>query len=400
MNLISEFEASARFAAEWPQEFIGDLHFLFLMNSIQIAALFTDGDDFRILGHLNEVYRRALDEDVDEAISIVSSLTDYYLDEGCRGRLTLEEAHAGLGFRSDSRLWERFLEKGCDGDFVRTRIQDATEADAEVANFNRLKAGLDRRAGRLDDAERALQALHEVLARDPSGKGKLAFVEYELGYVNFLQADVDLAVSYFHDSYVNALAGNDPVGAWIGKCLEYRTRWLFGRSSCDATLAVFRAARERFSAYSIASTKKLAAKRWMMNAVLHQIEVSFVTGDAASARSLLEECKVPPVSEGVPPLEGILDHYEGLVALMENSQASVRWLEAVVDRKARSTALAEWYNLEAGAMDFYYLGIAYKRFGEIPKAKDAWTKGKAFPASMGNQIWRARCESELEVLSL
>jgi len=55
-------------------------------------------DDFRILGHLNHVYRRSLDENVSEAASIVSALADYYLDEGRRGRLTLEEAHAGLVF--------------------------------------------------------------------------------------------------------------------------------------------------------------------------------------------------------------------------------------------------------------------------------------------------------------
>jgi len=72
----------------------------------------------------------------------------------------------------------------------------------------------------LDDAEKALQSLHEVLAKDDTGKDKLAFVEYELGYVNFLQADVDLAISYFRNSYSNALAGGDPVGAWIGKCLN------------------------------------------------------------------------------------------------------------------------------------------------------------------------------------
>ena len=238
-SLIPRFESSARLAIDYPRDNLIDFLSLFLMNSTQIAALFTDGDDYRILGYLDEVYRRSLYENLSEASSIVSALTDYYLDEGRWGRLTLEEAHAGLGFRADPRLWERFLENGCDRDVIRARIHEETEVDAEVANFNRLKAGLDRRAGRLDDAEKALQSLREVLARDESGKAKLSFVEYELGYVNFLQADVDLAIGYFRDSYKNALAGNDPVGAWIGKCLEYRTRWLFGRSSSDATLAVF-----------------------------------------------------------------------------------------------------------------------------------------------------------------
>lgn len=370
------------------------------MNSQQISLLFTDADDYAILGHLNDVYRTALDTDAAEAETIARALLEYYLQEGRFRRLILEEANAGLAFRPDTRLWERFVALGVESTAILTGIRDAGAATTEIANFNRLKAVLDRRAGRLQDAETALLSLHGVLRQEEASDHKVAFVEYELGYVNFLQADADMAIEWFSKSYAHALAGGDEVGAWIGKCLEYRVRWLFGRAAPAAALSVFGAAKGQFVRLSVNSPKRLVARRWVVNALLHQIEVCFTLSDAVTARSIIEGCKVPPIVEYRSGDEWHLEFYEGLVALLEGAPDSVAWFEQVVARKVKLSDVLGTHKREAEAMDYFFLGLAYKSAGDVAQARVKWLAGSAMPNSMGNQIWRARCDSELFLLSM
>jgi tetratricopeptide (TPR) repeat protein len=405
MRSVGMFRDAAKIVVDphTPNIFTSRFITYFLMNPEQIEALFTEGDDYEILGYLNDVYWRSLEVNVAEAESIVTALITYYLDKGRFGTLTLEEAHAGLGYRPAPRLWERFVTMGSEGRFVRSLIA-AAEAEPEIANFNRLKAGIDRRAGRLDEAETALQTQHAILLAANAGKDKLGFVEYEMGYVAFLKADAAAAIELFRDSQAHSAEGGDPTGAWIARCVEYRVRWLFGRSSAPATRAMFHAAKEQFTTLTGHSPRKLVARRWIANALCLQIEVCFSIGDADAARALLEECKVSTAKvstakESVPPAgEGYLDAHEGIVALLEGNPSAVRLWEGVVSRKAGALSLTDWHRTEAAAMDFYYLGLAYKQAREDDRAAEAWRQGLAFPLSMGNQIWHARCEAELETL--
>ena len=93
----------------------------------------------------------------------------------------MEEAQGGLAYREDNRLWAEFIRLGLEDSFVRTFIGDVEEADREVANFRRVKAGQDRRVGRLEEAGQTLLTQRAALEADPAARAKLAIVDYELG---------------------------------------------------------------------------------------------------------------------------------------------------------------------------------------------------------------------------
>ena len=308
-----------------------------------------------------------------------------------------------MAYRTDDRLWAAFVAVGLEGSLVSALISDPDEAEKEVANFKRIKAGLDRRASNLDGAEESLKEQRARLITDPAARTKLAFVEYELGYVFFLKTQISDAIQCFRDSHDHAFEGNDPVGAWIGRCVEYTVRAEQGYTTVPAALAVFRAAKAGFLEFVDSPTRGKAARRWLMNTILQELELQFRNSDFEAAAQLLAEVKRSPAKEGIPDVEGYLDLHEAMVAMLDttaSTSSAVGLLQGVIARKKAGGNIAQWYHSEAGAKDLYFLGDAYNRTGDFARAKEAWRDGTNFENSMGNQLWRARCQAELDSVNV
>ena len=196
--------------------------------------------------------------------------------------------------------------------------------------------------------------------------------------------------------------GGDEVGVWIGRCVEYAARWEHGYASAPAARAVLRAAKSTFLRFLDSPSRGKAARRWLMSCILHELTVEFGVGDSAAVDRLLAECKSSPAKEAIPEVPGYLDLYEAMSAMLKAQEprpSAVELLDGIVAQKRSGTAVALWYSLEAGARDLYLLGIAHQKRGDLANARTAWAGGANFEDQMGNQIWRARCQAELDAIA-
>jgi hypothetical protein len=98
-RLLRYFLSLSEHSLRFPETHYVSLVEMYFMNQLSMRKLFSAGDDFHVLGVLNDLYGRAVDAGGEDAAVLVQSLHDYYFQTGRHSSLPLEEAQSGLQFR-------------------------------------------------------------------------------------------------------------------------------------------------------------------------------------------------------------------------------------------------------------------------------------------------------------
>lgn len=228
----------------------------------------------------------------------------------------------------------------------------------------------------------------------PDELKKLARVEYDVGYVNYLQGNFQEAVENFDKSALHASEANDTVGKFISTIVGYRVRYYGKIGSLSEFKEVLMNAHSYFREYSTGPKKNQHAIRWITNVNAHLFEVAFEENNKYIAREQLEKLEDDPwVKAYASPF--FLKPYYARLALMEGKYTKAindfnLFLQSL-EIKDISEAM-----MESLSRDYLDLGKALAYSGDIEKAIEIWQDGLKTPDNNANIVWKERITKLLE----
>jgi len=228
----------------------------------------------------------------------------------------------------------------------------------------------------------------------PDDLKKLARVEYDVGYVNYLQGNFQEAVENFDKSALHASEANDTVGKFISTIVGYRVRYYGKLGRLSEFKEVLMNAFSYFREYSTGLKKNQHAIRWIMNVNAHLFEVAFEENNKYTAREQLEKLEDDPwVKAYASPF--FLKPYYARLALMEGMYTEAindfnKFLQSL-EIKDISEAMRE-----SLSRDYLDLGKALAYSGDIEKAIEIWQDGLKTPDNNANLVWKERITKLLE----
>jgi hypothetical protein len=305
-------------------------------------------------------------------------------------QLTPEVLHALLVYRPTTELFSAMLVHLTDADF----LADAGVDDPELhrwllASYRYCLGSVHRKRGGPHDlaiAQRLLTEasgpLEEAAATgDPAATRVLAKASYERGYVDFLRGDVVAALPAIDASARLSEQGDDATGVAISRVVADRLRYLHGRLPGHRWADTMATALTRFVEDAPTSPR---ADRWVMQVYVHQIELAFLEGDAATAQSVLELLEDHPWIDQFARRRS-LTLARGRVAATggRHEEACRRYVEALGPSLDADPGTQ---HTEALARDLVDLALSLRACGREREAHDVLRHALALPPDAGNRL--------------
>ncbi|GAM12039.1 hypothetical protein [Mesobacillus selenatarsenatis] len=231
------------------------------------------------LDDLYEAYQQLTKDDID-FLPVLTAFLGLMLKElkNQKTDLTVENIHASFVYRPDLSFYDEFL---C---FALAELETRKTVDFErlYPSIALRLANLRRRQGKLQESLGHLQTCISIFSKDNNDK-ELQRVEYDFGYINYLQGNADEAYSHFEKSKQHAKAVNDEVGFWMSYCVQMHTAQ-FGSTtkvSTEEFINVLHQALPIFERHGRKGHEN--AKRWVKNVYAHLIKAAFDIKDRALA---------------------------------------------------------------------------------------------------------------------
>lgn len=309
-------------------------------------------------------------------------------------RIDLEDVHAALGFYRDAQCYAELLHAGI-------RLCSQVRPGAAGTALTNLLLGMQarqaniwRRNGQLGRAKRRLlDILPQV--QQFSSPSELARVEYDLGYISYLQGNFRSSIPLIERSARSSRSDGNLVGESISNCVAEHQRWLLEVASGNGKRASQRFARSLTMALKVFERNKHSnstSSRWVMNVHAHRFSLAYRAGHIGEARSVASELRQDPWLATYAD-DATFQRLDARIALLEGdcehaSNLFGRYIEMRQQQSPREESLAE---------DFLDLGFAYLWQGRNDKALSVWREGTKLPADAGNRYWQAiiRQHSEL-----
>ena len=314
----------------------------------------------------------------------------------------LETAHAVLNYRVDKRLYRALLSLA-DDSALSPRFQTPGQQWLQALMRAR-HANLLRKAGELDSALALLSHTREAflaLPPTPSREQELARLEYDAGYIVYLQGRFDDADDHLADSiHYSALAG-DPVGEWISRCVRARFAAL---ARMDGSADEFIRAMDRFGQVlqhahgyfdrEWQQSGNQHALRWLKNVQAHRFEVAFAKNDLPAAREAMAAFRDTLWVRRLAPA-GALDRFEARLHLLggDYTQAVAIFERFMVVDHSSDVSCLYW---EEVASQYYQYGRALLLSGQPERAREAWQMGLRAPNHLGNSHWQNLLEAAIK----
>lgn len=299
--------------------------------------------------------------------------------------LDIEDLHAFLAFRKDTQLYRDLLEAG-------TSLLKTNRQRTRTNSLQRLYLGMRarqgnllRRDGDLEAAEKLLAELQiELVAFGPSAE--LSRVEYDLGYIAYLEGDLERGATLIEKSAKTALQGDNEFGHWISACVAAHQRWLLAlenSNGIDATYKMHEVLDQALEVFERRKFDDTTSERWVMNVHAHRFNLAYRAKDGDKAKSILE------FLENDPWLKGFGDditvaRYRARLAILEG-----RYIEGANGLKALSMMRLKRSDKEESlAEDFMDAGFGYRLGGDEKLARQMWNITMKLPRSYGNSYWQ------------
>lgn len=300
-------------------------------------------------------------------------------------KIDIEDLHAFLAFRKDTQLYKDLLKSG-------TQLLKANRHRTSTNALQRLYLGMRarqgnllRRAGQLKVASRLLLTIEQELSKFGQS-AELSRVEYDLGYIDYLDGNLDEAAHRVMKSAQTARRSGNEVGYCISACVAANIDWLIGMRQGDGAAATRRMHKVLNASIKVFESRKFedtTSERWVMNVYAHRFNLAYRAGDLAQA------CKLASLLETDPWLKGFGDDVS-----VERCSARLNLLEGqYLEGAKRLEALAlkrlkKSNAEEALAEDFMDAGFGYRLAGNEPMAQKMWDMAKQLPKSYGNHYWQ------------
>jgi hypothetical protein len=246
--------------------------------------------------------------------------------------------------------------------------------------------------GRFDEA----RALLEVVNEERSGltKEDLGVAWYEIGYLSYVRDEYDKAARAMRKSVQLAEEGEDPVGAAISRTIELWALY-FDQPSQSKLEEMIEEGRKNLALFTARQQTDPRAFRWIMNALAHLVNASYLMGDAPRLVEHLRELRANPwIREFESP--SWLLRYEARYAMTQGDywKAVSEWEKFFQEKRIERTT-------EGGAWPVLDFGISLARAGRQLRAAAVFRRGlKLEREGVNNAHWQGRIREELKRLPL
>ncbi len=253
-------------------------------------------------------------------------------------------------------------------------------------------AALMRRQGNLSRAEALFGDLVNsfMQAQQLADAGRQ---EYEVAYLHFLRGDLGKAAEWFDRSYEHALEGRDRVGAWIGRCLGARVRFLAGELNPPKFREVLEQARDVFEKAAVGPNPDPRALRWKTSNIAgHIFEVAYQEQNGQLALRCFEELQQDEWASNYGRDTRLLPYRARLSMLNGDWNTAVEHFKNFLPHEHQTSMQGG----EARACAYLDYGLALARAGAKEQATEVWQLGLECPDELGNTIWKEKIRQAME----
>jgi tetratricopeptide (TPR) repeat protein len=276
--------------------------------------------------------------------------------------------------------------------------------------WRRVRGGLARRAGRLDEACEVFAGLHAEWADSSfeaaEDASEMSSLLYEEAFANHLAGKSELAAILFDQSGDYAAKAGEPVSATIGHFRAALTRYL-NRSlppaeACGQFIQCF----EQFQTQAVDNPM---AADWCINVALHLVDVCVDLKDVDLARQWYERFSAQRrvEEESQQPLYRF--HHANCQArllMLENNRERdaaalfATFLDAPLEKFGEpEDELVEFVKtMHETARAYRDAGICLQRLGEAELARTVWSRGLTLKPQLGNQHYQHEITEWMEDL--
>jgi tetratricopeptide (TPR) repeat protein len=352
-------------------------------------------------GEIYRVYSRCLEEKGKMLASkfvpnLVGLITEQLMasDEV----LTPEIIHAMLVYRQHTSLYEDILENISHDSYWDKMDISAENHERLVITFQTRLSNLHRRNGDMPKAERLIK---NCLNRLKSKKSytveqltELSRLEYELGYIHFLQGDAPLAIKFFDESAKYASDGTNKTSEWISRHVQMRCGFIYGTFSPQEFKATIEQA---LAVYKSRADQDSVARRWIMNANAHLLDVAFVLGEEKAVAMHLEALREDEWVKNIAPESFIKPFMAKLFILQQKWWEAIKCFEYLPQSKESLVESLQKSKLEGGytyyeglAEEYLHYGQALHKAGQLERAQQIWKIGLLCPGDYANKPWQQK----------
>jgi tetratricopeptide (TPR) repeat protein len=319
---------------------------------------------------------------------IVRFFEDQYLREDTALAQTFRpgDLHSFLAYRGKAVFYRALLRS----------LADAS-ADEETDRARQLRSrakvdlgGMLRRQKESDEARTLLEVVDDPGSR--LTQSDLGTAWYEIGYLHYIEDDYPAAAEAMRRSVELAEAGQDDVGATISRSVETWSLY-FAQPGVEQLDTIIREAQKALDLFTEQQNSDPRAFRWVMNALAHLIDATFLAGDASRMRDYLRDFRANPWIREYESLAFLLP-YEARYAM-----ARGRYEEAVSQWEDFLTQNPVGAGTQAGARTYLDYGLSLVARGRRDEAVRAFRDGLGLDQQgANNAFWQNRIREELEKL--
>lgn len=334
---------------------------------------------------------------------IINNMVKFFikkLSEG-DGKLTPEIIHSLLVYKKDTEFYDQILILLGDVKWVEENIVPQNQ-EKIITTFQTRLANAYRRKGNLTKSKKILQNCLQRLEND-NIPDELQFeefsrVEYEIGYIYFLEGNAKTAIKRFESSIEYAQKSNNLIGEWITQCVKMRCAFLHNIVTGEEFKKTLNKA-EIFFSKNIETTP--VASRWLMNIKTHFFEIIFFENQHIGNNKIDDALGQVDFLKNDQWLkmfsrQNNIKVFEARVHIMKKD-----WSNAIKCFKSylpqTKQELFKKSETEAGNMAYegiaqYYLdyGKSLYKINQLENAKNIWDIGLACPENFGNTIWHTK----------
>lgn len=325
-------------------------------------------------------------------LSLPKVLAEFIIVSSQSLQIDLEEIHATLVYKGNTRFYEEFLIETLnilEKKFKKERSPHLSEMKIGILIR---KANLIRRRGNLLEAQTVLGDALAVSKKFSDNHAERSLILYELGYIAYLRGNFIASIPYMDQSAEESRIAKNMIGYWISRCVAYHQRWLktfFERRAFQTTSKEFEAIlQEALPVFEREKDTKSTAKRWVTNIYAHRFKLAFRLQNQKMAEKSFTKLSNDPWLKEYQNSAKILDKLRGRLEILRgNFLVGAQILEIALQPLLKCMD-EELLQKESLAEDFFDLGKAFRDGGNNVKAEYWWGWAKAHLAdNPGSQVW-------------
>ena len=297
--------------------------------------------------------------------------------------LKIETLHSLLVYRQNQEFYQEFLQLAISETDQGSYLDLNDSSNTLYPIFLSKLANSQRRNGQISTARNLLTKSLDLLIKQNNIK-ELARVEYDIGYVYYLEGRPDKAYNHFEKSKNYATKLNDEIGYWISNCVQHHT----GQFSHAGPLSpgdfkkVLMEALPVFKAHAKEGNEN--ARRWVKNVYAHYFKVLFEEKNRNEAeRWYIQLLNHPWMQKyGVHQIK----EYKAMLAVLEE-----RWEDAASSYSELLSGLK--VSKESAAKDYLEYAKVLIQLNRYDESLRVVEIGLSCPNNYGNFYYKVRLES-------